>query len=250
MRVSFASSASRILLGFAVLALLGGCSGKKVSSGAGDQTTIPGAKAAPATPPPPMEVAKELPLPEPPPAVTPLAEPPALEPPPAPPSSPMELPRIEPSRPIEETRIVEPPSAPPVAPPASLPQIAQAPVAQPIEPPPPTEPSGSLQDVYFDFDQSVLRSDARTALEENAKLLRAGLSNKVLIEGHCDERGTSAYNLILGESRAKSVKRYLENLGIPATRLQVVSYGKERPFCREHNDSCWASNRRAHFVAK
>lgn len=244
MRVSFASSASRILLGFVVLALLAGCSGKKVSSGAGDQTTIPGAKTAPATPPPPMEVAKELPPP---------SSPMEMSPPPAPPSSPMELPRIEPSRPMEETRIVEPPSAPPaapMAPPASLPQIAQAPVAQPIEPPPPAEPSGSLQDVYFDFDQSVLRSDARTALEENSKLLRAGLSSKVLIEGHCDERGTSAYNLILGESRAKSVKRYLENLGIPSTQLQVVSYGKERPFCREHNDSCWASNRRAHFVTK
>ncbi len=222
MRVSFASFASRILLGFVVLALLGGCSGKKVSSGAGDQTTIPGTKAAT----PPMEVAKE-----------------------SPPSSPMELPRIEPSRPMEETRIVAPPAGP-VVPPASLPQIAQAPVAQPIEPPPPVESSGSLQDVYFDFDQSALRSDARTTLEENARLLRSGLSSKVLIEGHCDERGTSAYNLILGESRAKSVKRYLENLGIPTAQLQVVSYGKERPFCKEHNDSCWASNRRAHFVSK
>lgn len=253
MRVLFASSVHRLLLGLVVLGLVGGCSGKKISSGAGDQTMIPGAKAAPLPPPPPMEVAKEPPPTEPPPAVPPLVEPPALEPPPAPPSSPMELPRIEPSRPMEETRITEPPPAPPaepVVPPAALPQIAQAPVAQPIEPPPPVEPSGSLQDVYFDFDQSVLRSDARATLEENAKMLRAGPSGKVLIEGHCDERGTSAYNLILGESRAKSVKRYLENLGIPASQLQVVSYGKERPFCKEHNDSCWASNRRAHFVAK
>ena len=128
--------------------------------------------------------------------------------------------------------------------------MAQAPEAKPVEPPPGVEPSGSLEDVYFDFDQSVLRADARTTLEENAKLLRNSSEDKVLIEGHCDERGTSAYNLILGEQRAKSVKRYLENLGIPASRLQIVSYGKERPFCKDHTDACWQSNRRAHFVLK
>jgi peptidoglycan-associated lipoprotein len=73
---------------------------------------------------------------------------------------------------------------------------------------------------------------------------------KVLIEGHCDERGTLAYNLVLGERRAQSVKRYLQELGVPPSQLQIVSYGKERPFCTEHRETCWQQNRRGHFVVK
>lgn len=238
MRQLFSRSTERILLGVLLLGLLGGCSGKKISTGVGDQSTVPGPKAeAPPPPAPAVEVA-----PEPPPVVM---APPVVEPPPAP------VVEVAPEPP--PVVMAPPPPAmepPPAVEPAPLPQIAQAPVAKPVEPPPAVEPSGSLQDVYFDFDQSVLRSDARATLEENAKLLRTSSSGKVLIEGHCDERGTSAYNLILGEQRAKSVKRYLENLGIPGSQLQIVSYGKERPFCREHNDSCWQSNRRAHFVIK
>jgi peptidoglycan-associated lipoprotein len=71
-----------------------------------------------------------------------------------------------------------------------------------------------------------------------------------LIEGHCDERGTLAYNLVLGEKRAKATKRYLEDLGIPASRLITTSYGKEKPFCKDHNEGCWSKNRRAHFVVQ
>jgi peptidoglycan-associated lipoprotein len=130
------------------------------------------------------------------------------------------------------------------------PAIAQAPVALPVEPPPPSVPSPSLEDIYFDYDQSVLRADARTTLEENAKVLRANNGQKIVIEGHCDERGTLAYNLILGERRAQSVKRYLENLGVATSQLQIISYGKERPFCTDHSEACWQSNRRAHFVAR
>ncbi len=240
MRSLFAMSLQRAVLGIVVLGLFAGCSGKKISTGVGDQSSVAGPKAeAPPPAPPAVEVA-----PEPPPAPAPVVI--APEPPPAPAI-------VEPP-PAPAPRAIEPAPAPVVVapPPASapLPQIAQAPIAQPIEPPPAVEPSGSLVDVYFDFDQSAIRSDARATLEDNAKLLRNSISGKVLIEGHCDERGTSAYNLILGEQRAKSVKRYLENLGIPASQLQIVSYGKERPFCKEHNDACWQSNRRAHFVLK
>jgi peptidoglycan-associated lipoprotein len=106
---------------------------------------------------------------------------------------------------------------------------------------------GVLSDIYFDFDQYTVRSDAHTAMDANAAVLRAQ-SGSVVIEGHCDERGTLAYNLVLGEKRAKSVKRYLEELGIPGSRLQTTSYGEVRPLCRDHNEACWGKNRRAHFV--
>ncbi|MFO0775552.1 MAG: peptidoglycan-associated lipoprotein Pal [Nitrospiraceae bacterium] len=242
MRSSFATSVQRLLLGVVAVGLIAGCSGKKISTGVGDQSTVPGPQAA-APPPPILEIAPEAP---PPPSISQPTPPPAMEPPPAPPTVAEPAP-VPPAPPVVAEAVAPPP--PPVEP-APLPQIAQAPVAKPIEPPPAVEPSGSLQDVYFDFDQSGLRQDARTTLEENAKLLRNNTNGKILIEGHCDERGTSAYNLILGEQRAKSVKRYLENLGVSASQLQIVSYGKERPFCREHNDACWQSNRRAHFVIK
>lgn len=87
-------------------------------------------------------------------------------------------------------------------------------------------------------------------MEENAKVLRTNDGQRIVIEGHCDERGTLAYNLILGERRAQSVKRYLENLGVPGSQMQILSYGKERPFCTDHSEACWQSNRRAHFVAR
>lgn len=244
MRASVATSVHRLLLSILVLGLFAGCSGKKISTGVGDQSSVAGPKVE-APPAAPMEVA-----PEPPPAV--VVAPPVTETPPPPVSEPPAPPVVTappPPAPVAPPPVVAEPM--PVAPePAPLPQIAQAPIAKPVEPPPAVEPSGSLQDVYFDFDQSSIRSDARTTLEENAKLLRTKESGKILIEGHCDERGTSAYNLILGEQRAKSAKRYLENLGVPASQLQIVSYGKERPFCKDHNDACWQSNRRAHFVLK
>lgn len=107
-----------------------------------------------------------------------------------------------------------------------------------------------LGDIYFDFDRYNIRQDAQPVLETDAKWLRVESGKSILLEGHCDERGTSAYNLVLGEKRAKSAKRYLEDLGIPSSRVQTISYGKERPFCKEHNDGCWQSNRRAHFVAR
>ena len=106
----------------------------------------------------------------------------------------------------------------------------------------------SLGDIYFDFDQYNIRSDAQAILEGNSKWLRNEPGKALVIEGHCDERGTLAYNLVLGEKRAKSAKRYLEDLGIPASRIQTTSYGEVRPFCKDHNEDCWSKNRRAHFV--
>ncbi len=107
---------------------------------------------------------------------------------------------------------------------------------------------GYLTDAFFDFDQSDLREDARSALSGDAQWLKKHTSVQVLIEGHCDERGTSAYNLALGDRRANAAKDYLVSLGVDASRLRTVSYGKERPFCTESTESCWQKNRRAHLV--
>jgi peptidoglycan-associated lipoprotein len=108
----------------------------------------------------------------------------------------------------------------------------------------------TLHDIYFDFDRYSIRRDAQATLDVNASLLRTESDTSVVVEGHCDERGTLAYNLVLGEKRAKAVKRYLEDLGIPGSRIQTTSYGEVRPFCKEHNDGCWSKNRRAHFVIR
>jgi peptidoglycan-associated lipoprotein len=107
---------------------------------------------------------------------------------------------------------------------------------------------GYLSDAFFDYDQSDLREDARSALAANAEWLKKYSTVQALLEGHCDERGTAAFNLALGEKRANAAKEYLVSLGIDGTRLRTVSYGKERPFCSESSESCWQQNRRAHFV--
>ena len=107
---------------------------------------------------------------------------------------------------------------------------------------------GYLTDAYFDFDQSDLREDARTALAADAEWLKKYPTVQVLIEGYCDERGTGAYNLALGDRRANAAKEYLVSLGIDPSRLRTVSYGEERPFCTESNESCWQQNRRAHLL--
>lgn len=129
-------------------------------------------------------------------------------------------------------------------------RVAEEPVA-PTPPPrpvlPPVQPARELSDIYFDFDQHAIRGEARSSLKVNAGLLKSQPGQDILIEGHCDERGTGAYNLVLGERRARAAKRYLEELGVAPSRIRITSYGKERPFCREHNEACWQSNRRAHF---
>jgi len=134
---------------------------------------------------------------------------------------------------MKEARVVEQPVAP-------------APRSQPLAP-----QAGSiagLSDIFFDFDRFVIRDDARSGLEANAGLLKSQSGEKILIEGHCDERGTSAYNLVLGERRAQAAVQYLRDLGVLSSQIQITSYGKERPFCTEHSEACWQSNRRAHFA--
>jgi peptidoglycan-associated lipoprotein len=106
----------------------------------------------------------------------------------------------------------------------------------------------NVKDAFYDFNKSDIREDARQALTRTAEFLRSYPQVKVTIEGHCDDRGSTEYNLGLGERRAQAAKNYLISLGIPAGRLETVSWGKERPFCTEHTEDCWQQNRRGHFV--
>jgi len=131
------------------------------------------------------------------------------------------------------------------------------PAPPPIEEPAETEPVDSqdmgdpvLNDVFYAFDKHNLSSEAKGTLEANAGELRSYSDAAIIIEGHCDERGTKSYNLALGEKRANAAKDYLVALGISPSRIVVISYGKERPFDMGHTESSWAKNRRAHFVIK
>ena len=105
-----------------------------------------------------------------------------------------------------------------------------------------------LTDAFFDFDKSDLRDDAIASLQRDAEWMKRWSSTTVTVEGHCDSRGTAEYNIALGERRAKAVKDYLVSLGIAGDRIEVVSKGKESPFCFEENEACWAQNRRGHFI--
>jgi peptidoglycan-associated lipoprotein len=107
-----------------------------------------------------------------------------------------------------------------------------------------------MKNVYFDYDKALVRSDAKTALEENSRWLALNSSVKIQIEGHGDERGTNDYNLALGERRARSIMRYLVNLGINESRFSFISYGEERGVCSDPNESCYQQNRRVHFIVK
>ncbi|PYT82891.1 MAG: peptidoglycan-associated lipoprotein Pal [Acidobacteria bacterium] len=127
-------------------------------------------------------------------------------------------------------------------------------VNAPPPPPAPREPSldelwaRDVKDAFFDYDKSDIRPDGQQALSSTADFLKAHPSVRVTIEGHCDERGSTEYNLGLGDRRASAVKQYLVSLGVPADRMTTVSFGKEKPFCTEHNETCWQQNRRGHFV--
>lgn len=111
-----------------------------------------------------------------------------------------------------------------------------------------TPGSSPLKDIYFEFDRYDLRADAREILKANADWLRKNPSQRVEIEGHCDERGTNEYNLALGAKRAQSAKDYLLSLGVSGERVSTISYGEEIPTCKDHAESCWSQNRRARFV--
>ncbi|NOZ69555.1 MAG: peptidoglycan-associated lipoprotein Pal [Deferribacteres bacterium] len=103
-------------------------------------------------------------------------------------------------------------------------------------------------DVLFDFDKYDIRPDARPILDAVAAFLNENPDINIIIEGHCDERGTNEYNLALGERRAKSTKNYLVSLGVAPSRIMTITYGEEKPVCTQHNEACWQRNRRAHFV--
>jgi len=131
---------------------------------------------------------------------------------------------------------------------------ARVTVNAPPPPPPPARMSAEeafaqrVRDAYFDFDKADIRPDARATLTQAAEFLREYGNARVLIEGHCDERGSTEYNLGLGDRRANAARDFLLSLGIGGDRVQMVSYGKERPLCTESNEDCWQRNRRAHFV--
>ena len=107
--------------------------------------------------------------------------------------------------------------------------------------------NGHVQDVYFEFDSWKISKEGVSSLQSDADWLRAHPGQPVTIEGHCDSRGTQNYNMVLGRKRAEAARAYLIDLGVDASQLRVVSYGKERPFCSEHNEYCYQQNRRGHM---
>jgi peptidoglycan-associated lipoprotein len=133
---------------------------------------------------------------------------------------------------------------------------ANARVTVTVPPPPPAAHQPTLQelfdqqvkDAFFDYDKADIRADAQTNLSQTAQFLRAYPQVKVVIEGHCDERGSTEYNLALGDRRAAATKQFLTSLGISADRMETVSYGKERPFCTASTEDCWQQNRRGHII--
>ncbi|MFP4458050.1 MAG: peptidoglycan-associated lipoprotein Pal [Candidatus Zixiibacteriota bacterium] len=139
----------------------------------------------------------------------------------------------------------EPPELPPVIeePPVEEVEIEPEPVPDP-EP----APTIDLRPVYFEYDQHDLTDEAKAVLKDNAQELMEFSDQDVLLEGHCDERGTEQYNLSLGQKRAESVKQFLVNYGVADSRIRTISYGEERPVCKQDTESCWSKNRRVEFI--
>jgi peptidoglycan-associated lipoprotein len=148
--------------------------------------------------------------------------------------------------------VVAPTPAPPAAPAPAAAAPAPAPPAPAPARPAPAEfrPAADLPDVYFDFDKSAIRPDAARVLRVSADWLAKHADQAVLIEGHCDERGTAEYNLALGDRRARAARDFLVANGVAAGRITLISYGEDRPQCTDRNEACWSRNRRAHFVVK
>ena len=173
------------------------------------------------------------------PATTSVAAPPPSAPAPA---APPATPAPAPSTPAPAAPVPSTPSTPAPAP---------APAATTARPAPAEFASiPELKDIHFDFDKYDVRPDAARTLDANAAWLKSNGNQLLLIEGHCDERGTNEYNLALGERRAKSAMNYLVSQGVQASRITIISYGEERPLCTEHTETCWAQNRRDHFLVK
>ena len=147
------------------------------------------------------------------------------------------------------TQATTPPPAAATAPPAAT-AAPQAPTATARPAPKEFTAIPELKPIYFDFDKYDIRPADAKILDANAQWLKSNAEQLVLIEGHCDERGTNEYNLALGERRAKSTMNYLVSQGVQANRITIISYGEERPTCTEKSEGCWAKNRRSHFLVK
>jgi peptidoglycan-associated lipoprotein len=128
--------------------------------------------------------------------------------------------------------------------------VTQPPPAQPAAPSATEEElfNQNVKDVFFDYDKYDIRPDQQAAVQGDASFLKEHANVRVTIEGHCDERGSTEYNLALGDNRANAVKNALVQDGVAADRIKTISYGKEKPFCTEHTEACWQQNRRGHFV--
>lgn len=219
-------SSFRFCLCLLIVGMLSGCASRKIVTGVEDQNTVPGS-------------AREIPAP----VAAALVSPPV---PPEPPKA-HALTPIQPA-PVQPEQVqIGPPPATPAAEETRITEQVPAPAPSPGPSLQPALPVAELSDIFFDFDRFTIRGGAQSVLEANAGILKLKPDQQIVIEGHCDERGTSAYNLVLGERRAQSVKQYLQVLGVPTSQIRITSYGKERPFCTEHSEDCWQSNRRAHF---
>lgn len=216
-----------MVISAAMLAVGAGCASKQVASTSGDQsTTMKGKTEAPG----PVESVQQD-------QMTSIAAPSTMES----------------TSPGESSSSQTPSASVPAAESSAMPGSSHAPAGAAQIPGQAGVSQGDVagvSDIFFDFDQYNIRGDAQAVLDANAAWLRSQPGKSLIIEGHCDERGTLAYNLVLGEKRARSTKRYLEDLGIPGSRIQTTSYGEVRPFCKDHNEGCWSKNRRAHFVVQ
>jgi len=165
----------------------------------------------------------------------------------APVSKAVQVPAATPPAPPPQTAQREPVASPPKA--EAPPNVAATPQS--------SEPLrnflNELLAAYFDYNNAELRSDAFTAMSKNSEtlksLLRQSPNAKFVVEGHCDERGSAEYNIALGDRRAHAAKEFLIKVGVPEDRLSVISYGKDRPVCAEHDEACWQKNRRAYLSA-
>jgi len=133
---------------------------------------------------------------------------------------------------------------PPPPPPAAAAPVVVPPAAAPVAAP------EKLEAVYFDFDKYLIKAEGREAIKRNAEWLQKNAGAKVVVEGNCDERGTNEYNMALGQRRADAAAKYLTDLGIGKDRVSTVSYGEEKPICKDANEACWSKNRRGDFVVK
>ncbi len=152
-----------------------------------------------------------------------------------PPPASVAAPPLPAPSPVVETPVVQ------VTPPTPVQPVVEAPA-------PPPKPSVELKDVFFDFDRAQLRADQQQTMLTNVTWLQAHATARIVVEGHCDERGTAEYNLSLGHRRARAVREVLVKAGVSAERIAVVSYGEERPFVLGHDESAWKWNRRVHFA--